>query len=817
MSNIQQRNYYKLFTGSNQTGGHDNIFLGYEAKTTEITLYKDTTTFFHMPFFANTQNLLDSTLGADGAFPGPIPAMADRIFKKQGNYGNTTTWGDLTGIKDGTWLCSWYYAVSSEPPTWVDRYYNPGRIAYAEALRGEANFTDYIKQDSESLYTDIITNFSLTPRGYYQYFHVGEKTITEIVSSFGGEDKKRLRLNIDDWQEQADKSLYSNKVVIDKLKSEWIVSASEIGYEDRNILSFHNQDYINSRVLYSDSYNFEDEFTLSFWVNNDDWNQATSTQLLGNFQKGGYGVFFNNLNYNPFFVVPETTYGHLFFVNQEGNTYFDKNVQYKLGASTSPGFVGVNSNTEVVVFDTVTKQLIKYNHVGDVISVSQNSNGDLINLVGEPRQLLISENDSCLVLTTSALYTFDKDLLHVTTNTGSKAGYRELMAYDYEGTLNRELSCYDLKFDSSNNKWAIKEVNGKKLLYKNELLVHTLQEYNCATFAIDPENNIWVLAEPNYTFKIHPDTFEIIGTYDIGILKEVASYRNISFIQYYSREKNNFTWYTYIYDSQDKTLYQVTLDGRIVRTTFIPPKLNILDPATTLQDRNLLTFNSKGDFTGYERRRIFNKVLYNHNKQLQLKLSIKQPKQYLPSTTYTLSVPVQYLQNDTWHLITVTFKSLQANLYVDNYLRSSMLLPGNIDLDYRFKNDLIIGCPCGKNDNLNNEINTTSIIWNGYIDAIRIYDYAIQPYFIKYLALEKTIASNIVWNIPTPNIQYIEEIERFFKHRLPGSKSMFFKIKLSGLKVTDTAIRNQIERDIIAAVERIKPGYTELLQVEWND
>jgi DNA-directed RNA polymerase subunit K/omega len=50
---------------------------------------------------------------------------------------------------------------------------------------------------------------------------------------------------------------------------------------------------------------------------------------------------------------------------------------------------------------------------------------------------------------------------------------------------------------------------------------------------------------------------------------------------------------------------------------------------------------------------------------------------------------------------------------------------------------------------------------------------------------------------------------------MPGSKSPFFKIKLSGTKITDPAIREIIEKDIKLAIEQIKPAHTELLKVEW--
>ena len=74
---------------------------------------------------------------------------------------------------------------------------------------------------------------------------------------------------------------------------------------------------------------------------------------------------------------------------------------------------------------------------------------------------------------------------------------------------------------------------------------------------------------------------------------------------------------------------------------------------------------------------------------------------------------------------------------------------------------------------------------------------------------------DLIWSIPTSQIQYIEGIERFFKHKAPGSKSTFFKIKLSGLSITDENTRAMIEASVKAAVERTKPAYSELISVEW--
>jgi hypothetical protein len=821
MSNLEQRKYYKLFTGTNQADGHDKIQLGYEADTTEIILKKDKTTYFHMPFFAEPQNLPESTLIADGAIPGPIPALADRIYKKLGNYGNTTPWGTPSERSDGQWLCSWLYAVSSEPPQWLDRYYDPGRLAYKEALEGDANFTDYIKQDP--IYYDIPTTVILEPGVLYQYFHQGEQTALKNIQTFAGLDKDRLRLDIEDWScvcpdnsTPIDNSIYNNIVTINNFKNEWVVNLFDPGYQDRNSLSFNNKDFINCYVVYNDTYNLPDEFTVSFWMNNPDWSNATPTQLVGNLQKGGYGVFYNNLKYNPFFAIPENTYGHLFYFNQEGEVYTEKNNQLILGESTDIAYINVNSNTEIVGIDINKKRGIKYNHLGDVITYTRDTDGGLLALEGDILNFILSGNNDSIFFTSLNTYIFDKDLL-LKTVTPNTTGYMEQITFDINGNLVKEFSCKDIKFDSFNQKWTINDTG--ILLCQNIPLtgVPSNIEGSNTNIAIDPENNIWALAESNKIYKINARSKTIIDTFEIGVLTTDKKPKNISFINVYNRSTNSFTWYAVIYHDFEKTVYQITLDGKTFKATFLPSKLNILEPVTALQDKNKLTFTAKGDFTGYEYRRIFNKVLFNNNPQLQFKVAVTYPNRDLPYSINTLTVPVQYLVNNTWHLVTVTLKNNNLKIFVNSFLRDSIQLPSNAEFNYDFKNNTYIGCPVGKIENLNTEIKSQKVIWNGYIDSIRVYDYAIKPELIQYFIREKTTADDITWNIQTTALQYIETIDKFFKHRLPGSKSIFFNIRLTGTQITDPAIRQRIEEDIKLAVSQIKPAYTELLRVEWTD
>jgi hypothetical protein len=147
-------------------------------------------------------------------------------------------------------------------------------------------------------------------------------------------------------------------------------------------------------------------------------------------------------------------------------------------------------------------------------------------------------------------------------------------------------------------------------------------------------------------------------------------------------------------------------------------------------------------------------------------------------------------------------------VYVDTRLRDQLTLPGTYNLTYIRKNDLYIGTPSGKFTNLNIELNSKALIFNGYIDSIKIYDYALKAENLQMFLRSRFIG-------PTAPLQYVESIDRFFKHKLPGSKSTFFKLKLSGLKIKDPNTRKTVETFIKNAIQQTKPAYTELLQIEW--
>jgi hypothetical protein len=808
---LLQRNYYKIFTGTNQNDGYDKVYLGYEGYTSEIVLKRDRVTYFHIPFFAQTQPLNDSALVANGAIPGAIPALADRIFKKQGGYGSSTPFGNTQQIRDGTWLCSWLYALSGETPIWLDRYYNPGHLSVKEAFEQGTNILNYVPNDP--VWYDIPSEMTLDPGVWYQYFHQGENTNSEIVTTFGGVSGTRLRLCIEDWSAiSLDKSIYKNNIFINNFKPEWVISFFETGYLDRNVLNFDNSSFIDCRALYNTSYNLEDEFSLSMWVYNKQWSTATGTQLVGNLRNGGYGVWYDNLKTYPYYAIPETRYGHLFLINQGSNVYQQKNIQLTNDIFVKPVFLGINSEFETIVVDENSKKVYKYNHLGDVLGQSKTLNGGFYTMVGIPQNAIIGGDNSVTVTTTSGTYIFNSDLVVTTVLSGQPSLY-ETLAYNMSGNLIIEPNSLDVKFDNYNNKWVIKT---DYKLYCNGLLQNIPANF-VKNIAIDPENVLWILADTNDIFKYDTFNKKIISQFKVGLSQADLEPKQISFINEYNREKGTLIWYAIIIDEQEQNLYQITLDGDIRKVINLSTYLNTRDPLSQNQDPKTLKFGCKGDFTGYEWKRIFHKALYNNKHQIHFKVAIDSPYLgFLPSRL-KLSVPVDFFVDKTWYLLTCTFKNKQMQFYINNKLIATKEIPFDYKLTYIYKNDLYIGTPCGKTDNFNNELNYNTIIWNGYIDSVRIYDYALQYNNLQPLLREKIQGKDIVWDVRTAPLQYIETIERFFKHKLPGHKSPFYNIKLSGLKIKDQSLRAQIEAEIRNVVTQISPAYTKLLKIEWID
>lgn len=801
--NNAQRAYYKLFTGTNQAEGYEKIHLGFESHTKEIVLEKDRTTYLHIPNFSVSHPLSSSSLIKDGAVAGPIPAMSDRILKKQGGYSRTTHWGD-SDFRDGTWQCSWLYQGDElQQPIWLDRFYNPGHLE-----RLGIDPSDPITYNSNNpVYTDLPSQLTLTPGTWYQYFHMGEKTAEDLITTLAGLSGERLRLSIDNWTEPlTDSSIYKNYIKTDSFNKNWVKTTNIPEIEDVSVLSFDTSDFIDIQIPYNPAYNTLNEFSITFWCYNKDWLSSPSTQIVGNLDGDGYGVFLDNLDYFPCFVLPEIVYGHLLFFNQEGESYLDKTIKTSSTISCVPINIAQDSEKNIIVTDDgILKRLFKLNHTGDILSVTS--------LTGTPKECIVDQYDNVHIITTSGTYVYNTDFVCISSDKTTPYTPGTCLYHGVSGIVTRELNCLDVKYDFNFQKWKI---NNSGTVTVNDTLISSLTSIkNSTNIAIDPYNNIWVLHDKNTVSVINSITKTVNYKFYIGTNSSLNTARNISFIKSYNRNKRTKTWYALISYRDEKVLYNVTLNGKIAKTTLLPTKLSTQLPLEASDTPFNFTF--KGDFTGYEWSRVFGKVLYNSKPQLHFKVGVRDTAVPEKSKTFKASATIDSFTPNTWHYIVCTYRNNTLKVYINNILKGTSVIPFNYQLTHTKKNNFYIGCPAGTTSNKNLELETTSMIYDGYIDGIRVYDYQLDEKVIPLFMRSKIKGADIIWNVDINNIQYVEEIERFFKHKLPGSKSVFFKIVLAGSKITDKSVRAIIESNIRSIVNKTKPIYTEMIEIVWAE
>lgn len=830
------RNYNKLFVHTDREEGSDKILLGYRNDIRESILYKDKETYFHIPFYAETLLLNESNLIANGATGGPFPAAADRIFKSLKGYGNVTPDGVPSEVTDGGWFCSWLYKDDEGNLMWMDRFYNPGQFSTSIASQQLEDGPSYIPNNP--VFRDEPSQMKFESGVLYKYFHIGEKSAANIITTYGGITGERLPLNLDNWGNDNVDTSYNNfsvKIFSTASSQELYTKATESSeHINAPSISFAHNKELEIQVEYDSSYGQMNEFTLASWMYSKEWFASQSTQLVGNYtSKGGFGLFIDTLSSFPFFVIPETGYGHLLYVNEKYNQFLDKSVQYNTQLTATPKLIGMDSENHVIVcFDDDSRYITKYDNVGEVLNLA--SVPEIRNIIGQPiegnemRQLICGPNDTYIVITGNRRYTYNTDLELIDTVIWNSLSSVYSYAYD-PATSFLELipveNALDSKFINTTNYALLADGN----LYKKGIndieyqLIGSLPNKG-TSLAIDPYERIWVLHGYNevsvFDSSSNQPTTPLLS-FSAGSYSNHEN-KNISFICSYDRNTNSRQWNCLIYYSSRDSLISpqllvFDLDGFAIKTIDILSMFDLTLFNVLKQKQSKLNFSSKGDFTGYERARVFNKLApYNNTSQLILKASLKDiNSEALKFNTIKVYIPALLLDNTSWNHFVITLENKTFKVFINGKLVGSLSYSGQYELSYETQPTLFIGSPVGSKYGFNKEIQYPSAIFNGYVESVKIYDYAIQPLNLEMYLRASTPAQNLYWTLPTPMLQYVERIERMFKNKIPGAKSSYFNIKLRGTKIDDPQTRAIIEEEIRELVSKVKPVYAEFLKVTW--
>lgn len=825
---MSNRAYNKLFVNRNREEGSEKLTLGYLLNSREIVLAKDSLTEFNIPYYTDPILISQSDLIASGATGGPFPAASDRIFKSKKNYGDHTPHGDPSDTADGTWFCSWLYKTPEGQLQWTDRYYNPGAMVTTSGLLS----AQYVSHDP--VYRDVASTMKLEPGVRYKYFHCGEKTAREMTTTFSGICSERILMNLTNWQTETEIDQSPNKFNL-KISKQNSDTKTFLLYEDelrttKQTLNFDGASPNSITLPHDHRYTPSDEFTLSFWCKSSKWQQLPTIQLLGNYSSnGGWGLFVQNLSSYPFFVLPETNYGHLLYVNEGLNGYLDQSVQEVPKVSVTAAHVAIDFNQHVVVcMEDKSGIIYKMDNAGKIIAHSKQTSIPFKYVFFDeiPLQMMIGVNNTILIRTSKLIYTFDEQLnlisqLEVATSINDVMAFRWNASTDfYELDIARNV--LDSKFIET-TQWKIAE-NGN-LYKKEETEASATLFYEFSNGAqklnVDPLNRIWVMHDNNLISVFESNAAPLdFPLFSLSIGKDISHpIKNLNFFCQFDPNTGKRRWLCSVYYSNENFIHIIDMNGAVVKVIDMFSLFNATIVKALEQTSDKFKFLGKGDFTGYEHRRIFGKLSpYTNENQLVLKLALQNTtSKKLLFNHFSQLGSLKSWKNDTWQHIVMALKQQTFNVYVNSKPILSFSLSGKNKLNFDLAPLFYIGSSAGSQSGYNKELQYTSELFQGQFADIQLYDYAIDPKNYELFLREFIKAENMTWNLPTPDLQHVEKIERLFKHKVPGHKSALYRIKLKGTNIKDAHLRHLIEEQVKQIASENNPSYVEFLAIEWVD
>lgn len=487
------REYDRLFTGTNQIKGLDDIHLGYNSYTTDIILEPDTITYFHTPqimYPYDKININDSLLIECGAIGGDSPITSDKMFKKAADYKYNSAFGAPTDEETGIWLCTWLRSAVDSPwdsetnysenilvsyknkvyksivkntnkkpstnrtvwveqpdqkPVWVDRYYNPERYSAQQALEVTEQYSKYISKfeyitetlSAEDVYVfDKISDLTFEPGSLYAYYRTG----AEI-----------------------------NKTTIESMQRDLIHQGQSPVYtQDRNTflnttesLKLDGSLYIETNIL---NKTVDSDYAISFNMSMDDWTKPIGGQIIGNYTNEGVG-FFNKMNTTPYVIIPTASGTKLY------NTNMDEVLTISTSAISAVHGIG-NENIHLLKGTVGDYTIDQYDMTGMLVESTPLSN--------------ITQEIVSINLDEQSLYILDSD----------HDIYKFNIFNERIDTLNKPQPGYVIGLS------GIPSVN---------TFVDVFDDYqyrvNCDTYTMDISGNIWYLKNNNvykFTQSIRP-------------------------------------------------------------------------------------------------------------------------------------------------------------------------------------------------------------------------------------------------------------------------------------------------------------------------
>ncbi len=777
--NISQRDYSKLFLGTNQKFGYSNIFLGYSSNTTQFVFNNNDTTYFHYPYNAPNEYLNYTTLISRGAKAGDSPMNSDIIAEDQfGYFLNTSSGG--TSKRNGNFLCAWLSGSNdcSCDSVWVERWFNPDTVS-----QGDAYILPSLDVSCDGVW-DIESNIELIPTKKYYYDRYGEDRNDLVVKSLSS----KLIAHYDQW----------SHILLDSSGNNNNGHIFEKYPEETDTLICNGK--IHAHISPTPTLLREREISVGAFAKKDDWSCGKTSQIVGNYFFGGWGIFYNTGIPNSIISVGDTD-GGLYSFNIEGTRLFEKNLEaVKTINNVSVDWFATDLNGVRWILDAYSNKIYKIEVNDLLVEVINFPNSYNVNKIQiDPNNRLYLHD-----LTNSKVFVHDELGTYVESfNAPASATLFEL---DSVGEIVFDVGDI-LSLNSQNVKYRAWGSN----LYKNEEVLYHFND-KILDLKIDSDDNIWIIYDGNKLVKIDSEDNIIFSRRVLSTFKTESSPKlGLTRIANSNGCDENRVWVIF---ETFKYLVEVNTNGEV---------LNAIDTSQYIITKTCTKYalRARGDFTGFDVNRKYEivngKNISLTNPALTLKVKLKNKcgiKQFK-----FIHLPISNLESG-WHHLAMTYNgnSGKLKLFLDGILGGiANLDPGLWNIDYNNITPIIIGGNSGKlgSENIERSI-INSQYFIGNIDDVRIYSKELTPFNIKALSdIKLKLFEDLTWNIETQSKNYVERVDKFFMNKKPGHATRLFNIKINGLDIP-ADLKLLIESSIKDSVEKIIPTHTELHAVVWS-
>jgi len=820
---FKYRSYNTFDTGMDEEAGNEKMSLMYTFYDKDIFIESGTTTTFTAPssiYPFEKLNINDTTFVKNGAFSGPSPRLADKIYIKQNQDDR---------YKNGRFLCTWLSSDSPlTPGVWVDRYYYPDVISKEEALNDipkyitsfsdnidtEVAYNDKVRSNISNVkFFDKVSDAVITPGCLIKYERVGTSDISDVIQN-----------------SSPILSGFDNKITSRVFRITKNSEVTDLGSITENICKTETTDTLTldgtfyTRLNVYESINSAKAFTVSFDAYIDP-NKKYGFELLGNNSNTGFGLF-QDMTVTPFLHIACDNLLKIYNTD------------------------GVILNT--IQFDSTIKDVFKQSALRDYNVACVDGTVYRVDLKGNKRKLenvnvegyissAMEEDYIYFLMTNNIVKKVDLNTFEIieTLTLGVDDGIAEFSAYKdlpnlfwYEGLMIYKGIVYLLPGCNNNLIWetddivfyTIKGAEDRDIPgYKYEqwyLIKHDLKKQpveflksDCPITDIEieykaPTNSIFVAIEnqiheynTNGVF-INTVNYDNDGGDDSEVEEFGVSGGKILAIDTINEYVNGGVNSTRIIPLFEDSAGLVTLGGGS----------NITTDGTTAM--------IAGDYVSIP---ITNYNILNHiydSTSFDFRLTLR-------NSLDEESIERRVISYDTtkidagYHTFTFSFDSVQGNasLYVDGLLyQNETFYPGKYNIHNIFSDEFFIG----STGFVNGADLSTYLKQPGYyyindltVKNFYVYDTAASTTLAYALDLLNSKIDKLVLSIPHGQRNNKATIERFYRlGRNNSSKKI--DIVVNNFGITDNNILNQIKLNIMNEASSILPAGVELNNIKFS-